>query len=213
MTPARARNRTRRLTWPLFIAASVFGMTAFVRPEPPVANGDSCAGDFLIGADDVLEVAVWNNPGITRTVPVRPDGKISLPLVDDVQAAGLTTTELRERLAKALTVYIPSPSLSVIVREIHSFKVTVMGEVKTPGRYELKDRATVLDVLAMAGGLLEYAARTKIMVLRHEGVTTRRIRFAYQAIAGDGKPSNVTPEPNAAQDNFCLKPGDIVVVP
>jgi polysaccharide export outer membrane protein len=176
-------------------------------PAPAVSG--TCSGDYAIGAEDVLEIAVWNNTTITRTVPVRPDGKISLPLVNDLHAAGLTTGQLRESLTKALIPYIPSPSVSVIVREIHSFKVTVMGEVKTPGRYELKDRATVLDVLALAGGLTEYASRGKIVVLRQEDGTTRRLRFAYgSATETDGKPGS-TP----GQDNFCVKPGDIIVVP
>src|ERR1700758_253873 len=84
---------------------------------------------YVIGPEDVLDVAVWNNDKITRTVPVRPDGKISLPLVNDVQAAGLTPMQLRDALTAALTAYMPSPAVSVIVREIHSFKVTVLGKV------------------------------------------------------------------------------------
>src|SRR6266516_2638912 len=125
------------------------------RPEPTHEQGD-----YRIGPEDVLDVAVWNNTDITRTVPVRPDGKISLPLLNDVEAAGLTPMQLRERLTHSLAGYIPAPTVSVIVREVHSFKVTVIGEVKTPGRYELKSRSTVLDVLAMAGGLTQFAART-----------------------------------------------------
>jgi polysaccharide export outer membrane protein len=216
MTTRRAGRRSPRATRTALAAAAVLSLMAFARPssvQPLPVDAESCPGDYVIGAEDVLEVAVWNNATITRTVPVRPDGKISLPLLDDVQASGLTTTELRERLAKALTVYIPSPSVSVIVREIHSFKVTVMGEVKTPGRYELKDRATVLDVLAMAGGLNEYAARSRIVVLRQDGVTTRRIRFAYEAFAGDNRRSNGKSESSPAQDNLCLRPGDIILVP
>jgi polysaccharide export outer membrane protein len=176
---------------------------------PFAASGGTCSGDYAIGPDDVLEIAVWNNTAITRTVPVRPDGKISLPLVDDVHAAGLTTKQLRESLTKALTPYIPSPTVSVIVREIHSYKVTVMGEVKTPGRYELKDRATVLDVLAMAGGLTEFASRGGIVVLRQEQGTTERLPFEYDNAAR----RNRKPGPDSAQDNFCVKPGDIIVVP
>ena len=95
---------------------------------------------------------MWDNLQLTRTVPVRPDGKISLPLLNDVKAAGLTPMQLREFLTTALATYIPIATVSVIVREVHSFKVTVIGEVKTPGRYELKSQSTVLDVLAMAGG-------------------------------------------------------------
>ena len=170
---------------------------------------ESCSADYLIGQEDVLEIAVWNNPTVTRTVPVRPDGKISLPLVDDIQAAGLTAMELRQRLTKALIPYIPTPSVSVIVREVHSFKVTVIGQVKTPGRYELKDRATVLDVLALAGGLTDYAARDRIVVLRQDTSNTRRIKFQYQNLGSATKHE----QKDAGQDNFCVRPGDIVFVP
>jgi polysaccharide export outer membrane protein len=176
---------------------------------PAPASSGTCSGDYAVGPEDVLEIAVWNNTAITRTVPVRPDGKISLPLVDDVHAAGLTTKELRESLTKALTPFIPSPTVSVIVREIHSFKVTVMGEVRTPGRYELKDRATVLDVLAMAGGLTEFASRGGIVVLRQERGSTQRLRFEYDNAAM----KNRKPGTDSVQDNFCVNPGDIIVVP
>lgn len=159
--------------------------------------------DYVIGPEDVLDVAVWNTAEISRTVPVRPDGKISLPLVNDVQAAGLTPMQLRDAIAKALTTYIPTPTVSVIVREVHSFKVTVIGEVKTPGRYELKSRSTVLDVLAMAGGLTQYASRGRIVVLRQESSATREMPFPYDRLTAKA----------GQQENFCVKPGDIVLVP
>ena len=104
-------------------------------------------------AGDVLEIAVWDNNTISRTVLVRPDGRISLPLLQDLTAAGLTPMQLREYLEKTLGRYISSPAVSVIVREVHSYQVSVVGQVKTPGRFQLTDHATVLDVLAMAGGL------------------------------------------------------------
>src|SRR2546425_11011259 len=105
--------------------------------------------DYRIGPEDLLDIAVWNNASISRTVPVRPDGKISLPLLNDVQAAGLTPIQLREVLIKKLAEYTPTPEVSVIIREVHSFNVSVIEEVRRPGRHELKSRATVLDALAM----------------------------------------------------------------
>jgi len=105
-------------------------------------------GEYRIGPEDVLDIGVWNNTTISRTVPVRPDGKISLPLLNDVQASGLTPMQLRDVLAKKLAEYVPAPEVSVIVREVRSLRVSVIGEIKPPGRYELKSRATVLDVLA-----------------------------------------------------------------
>src|SRR5437867_5089493 len=160
-------------------------------------------GDYRIGPEDVLDIAVWNNTAISRTVPVRPDGKISLPLLNDVQAAGLTAMQLRGVLTKKLAEYVPTPEVSVIVREVRSFKVSVIGEVKTPGRYELKSRATVLDVLAQAGPFSDFASRARIFVLRLNGTTMKRIPFNYnKVIAADGE-----------AENFLLQPGDIVVVP
>jgi polysaccharide export outer membrane protein len=190
------------------VFSTVLAQTAAgARQDAPVAGGESCAAAFVIGPEDVIEVAVWGTPEVTRTVPVRPDGKISLPLVNDIQAAGLTPIQLREALTKALTPYIPEPAVSVLVREIHSFKVTVIGQVKTPGRYELKGRATVLDVLAMAGGLNEYASRGRIVVLREEAGTSRQIPFPYDKLTSKNAPKAGGPE------NLCLRPGDVILVP
>ena len=119
-------------------------------------------GDYKIGPEDVLDIAVWNNTAISRTVPVRPDGKISLPLLNDVQAAGLTPMQLRDVLTKKLVEYVPAPEVSVIVREVRSFNVSVIGEIRAPGRYELKSRTTVLDVLARAGPFSDFASRARI---------------------------------------------------
>jgi polysaccharide export outer membrane protein len=173
-------------------------------PDPQRPAGEL---EYVIGPEDVLDIAVWNNKEMSRTVPVRPDGRISLPLVNDVQAAGLTPTQLKEALTAMLTRYIPTPELSVIVREVHSFKVAVTGEVKTPGRYELGNNATVLDLLAMAGGLTEYAARDRLVIFRREGTTTRQIPFDYTRLTSRGDAGK------AVQDNFCVKPGDIILVP
>jgi polysaccharide biosynthesis/export protein len=178
-------------------------------PAPMAAEG--CRTEYVIGPEDVLDIAVWDNATITRTVPVRPDGKISLPLLNDVHAAGLTPLQLRETLAQKLVEYIPSPAVSVIVREIHSFKVAVIGQVKTPGRYEIKDRATVLDLLAMAGGLTEYAQRGGIVVLRQDRPATRHIPFPYDRLTSKNFTKNGSN--GAGQENFCVHPGDVIVVP
>lgn len=159
--------------------------------------------DYRIGPEDVLNISVWNNSAISRTVPVRPDGKISLPLVNDVRAAGLTPNQLRMVLMKKLAEYVPSPEVSVIVEEVHSFKVSLIGEVKKTGRHELKGGVTVLDVLALGEGFGDFASRGRIVVLRPEGKTMRQIPFNYnKVVSGEG-----------ALENFLLQPGDIIVVP
>src|SRR5256712_1329898 len=160
-------------------------------------------GDYRIGPEDVLDIAVWNNTALSRAVPVRPDGRISLPLLNDVQAAGLTPMQLRDVMTKKLAEYVPTPEVSVTVKEVHSFKDSVIGEIKTPGRYELKSQTTVLDVLTQAGPFTDFASRTRIFVLRTNGATMKRIPFSYnKVIAADGE-----------HENFFLQPGDVIVVP
>jgi polysaccharide export outer membrane protein len=126
---------------------------------------------------------------------------ISLPLLNDVPAAGLTPMQLRESLLKRLVEYMPTPEVSVIVTDVRSLKVSVVGEVTQPGRFELKAWATVLDVLAMAGAFREFAARSRIVVLRGSGEKKERIPFNYDKVA-DG-----------SQANFYVRAGDIVMVP
>jgi polysaccharide export outer membrane protein len=159
--------------------------------------------EYRIGPEDVLAVSVWKNEPMSRTVPVRPDGMISLPLLDDVRAAGLTPMQLRDLLAQKLAEYVPSPSVSVIVNEVRSFKVSVLGEVQRPARYELKSRTTVLDVLALAGGFNQFAARTRIIIIRHDGDKRQRLQFNYNKVIGGG----------ADEENYYLQPNDIVLVP
>jgi polysaccharide biosynthesis/export protein len=168
--------------------------------SPPSAL--DAAANYQIGPEDVLDISVWKNPELSRTVPVRPDGKVTIPLVNDFQAAGLTPSDLRDQLVSRLSDFVPSPEVSVIVREVHSRKVAVVGAVKTAGRYELKSPMTVLEAIALAQGFTDFAARDRIVVLRQIGGTTTRIPFNYRKIA-DG----------VEQDNFFVHPGDIVVVP
>jgi polysaccharide biosynthesis/export protein len=201
------RRPALRLVVGLAIAAGVdFGGWCLAAQDSS-STVQGCPAAYVIGPEDVLDISIWKNADISRTVPVRPDGKISLPLLNDVQAAGLSPLQLRETLTKALTAYIPEPAVSVLVREVHSFKVTVIGQVKTPGRYELKDRATVLDVLALAGGPTEYAVRNRIVVMRHDQSSSVQIPFPYDRMMT--KPGAKTDAP----DNFCVKPGDVILVP
>lgn len=178
------------------------------RPAPPpqaaITPSDAKAqeGDYKIGPEDLLDISVWNNPPLSRTAPVRPDGMISLPLLNDVLAAGLTPMQLRDNIAKRLIEYVPNPEVSVIVREVNRFKVSVLGEVRKPGRFDFKSRATVLDAIALAGGLSDYAARSRIVIIRQDGTTTKRIPVNYNKIVS-----------SSSEDDFFLQPGDVVVVP
>lgn len=200
-----------RRSFILPLAIVVLAHASLRATEQSSAGPRPCSAEYLIGPEDVLDIAVWNNTEMSRTVPVRPDGKISLPLLNDVHADGMTPMQLRDALAASLAEFIAAPNVSVIVREIHSFKVAVIGEVKTPGRFELKGRATVLDLLALAGGPTEYAARGRIVVLRREPNGTRQIPFPYDKLTEKNEPA--TASKSNGQHNFCVQPGDVVLVP
>ncbi len=179
-------------------------------------NGNHAAdlGEYRIGPEDMLQISVWKNEAVSRTVPVRPDGKISLPLLNDVQAAGLTALELRDVLTQKLTEYMPTPEVSVIVTEVRSFKVSVLGEILKPGRYELKSWSTVLDALALAGGFTPFAARSRIIILRPDGNTVKRIPFNYNKLtSNEGLLDRMLNFGGESPGNFYLQNGDIVLVP
>ena len=158
---------------------------------------------YKIGPEDVLAITVWKNDPMSRTVQVRPDGMISLPLIDDVSAAGLTPVQFRDVLVKRMSEFIPNPEVSVIVTDVRNYKVSVLGEVLKPGRFELKSYTTILDVIAQAGGFTQFAARGKIVVLRPVGKSMKRIPFNYNKVVAAG----------GEEENIYLQPGDIVLVP
>ena len=163
---------------------------------------DQAASAYRIGPEDVLMISVWQNQDISRTVPVRPDGMISLPLLNDVQAAGRTPEQLREVLRQRLQAYISQPEVSVIVTQVHSPKISVLGNVSRPARYVISGQTTVLDAIALAGGLTEFASRKRIMILRPDGSTRQHVPFNYdEAVRTQGNRQNVY-----------LQPGDIVLV-
>jgi polysaccharide export outer membrane protein len=132
------------------------------------------ASEFRLGPDDVIEVSVYQDKELSTIVPVRPDGKISIPLIGEMLASGKTATELQKEIAERYKRFIADPVVTVVVKEVNSPKVSVSGEVKNPGIYKIKDRATVIDVLAQAGGTTEYAKRNKITVIRVETTGEQR---------------------------------------
>jgi len=159
---------------------------------------------FIIGNDDVLAIAVWKEPDISRSVPVRSDGKISLPLVGEVQAAGLTPLKLEQEISKRLQSYISQPEVTVIVQQVNSQKFNVLGQVAHPGTFVLVNSPTVLDGIAMAGGFRDFAKQKSIFILRQNPDGTQsRIPFNYKDVI-QGK--------NVSQ-NLHLQPRDTIVVP
>jgi polysaccharide export outer membrane protein len=158
---------------------------------------------YVIGPEDVLYIHVWREDALSRSVPVRVDGNISLPIINEIRAAGLTPLQLKEALTRRLKEFIESPNVSVTVMEANSFKVYVSGQVKTPGVYRLRSETTVLQIIPMAGGFTEWADQKKILIIRRENSKEKRITVNYKKIMkGDDSSSNVT-----------LKPGDTVIVP
>ena len=168
-----------------------------------VPTGVTPPPDYIIGADDILAIVFWRDKDMSTEVAVRPDGKISLALLNDVQAAGLTPPQLRDRLTEEAKKYIEDPNVTVVVRQINSRRVYITGQVQKPGPYQLGAATTVLQLIAMAGGVMEYAHSKKIVVMRTENGRQMSYPFNY---------NDVVSRKNLRQ-NIELKPGDTVIVP
>jgi polysaccharide biosynthesis/export protein len=158
---------------------------------------------YKIGPQDVLRIDVWKEGEISRSVPVRPDGKISLPLLNDVQAAGLTAMELANNITEGLKKFITSPQVTVTVTEINSRRVYVTGEVTRPGAYPLLPNMTVLQAVTSGGGFTQFARTKNIYVLRNEGGKQTKYPFNYNDVVKGKRP----------EENITLQPGDTIVVP
>lgn len=153
------------------------------------ASGTASGSDYIIGPDDVLVVNVWKEPELSRSVLVRPDGKITLPLLQDVEASGSTPGQLQNRIEKGLSDFISKPAVTVILQEEKSHKFNILGNVQKPGSYLLNTPLTVLDAIALAGGLREWAKANKIYILRETSSGSRtRMPFHYrEVVKGSGQ--------------------------
>ena len=171
-------------------------LTAKVQGEV-AADSDS----YIIGPEDILNVYVWREESLSKTIPVRMDGKISLPLVDDVQASGLTPLQLKEFLVIKLKNFIDNPNVSVTVIEANSFKVYVSGQVRNPGVHRLRSETSFLQLIIMAGGFTDWADQKNILIIRKEKGAEIRITANYKKII-KGKASD-----------FAIKRGDTVIIP
>jgi len=159
---------------------------------------------YVIGADDVLAISVWKEPEVSRSVPVRSDGKISLPLIGELQASGATPRQLEQDIAKHLQSYISEPEVTVIVTDARSQRINILGMVAKPGSYLLTGSTTALDAIAMAGGFKDFAKQKSIYVLRaNADGTQKRIPFNYKEVIKGKNP----------EQNVRLLPRDTVVIP
>lgn len=193
VTPARAQEDTSKKELPQAPKTSTTAIESAATADP----------NYVIGAQDVLDISVWKEPELTRTVPVRPDGKISLPLLNDVQAAGLTPTQLATQITESLKKFVTAPQVTVIVTQINSQRIYILGEVLRAGAYPLLPGMTVLQGLSSAGGFTQFANVKKIYVLRQENGKQQKLPFNYKNVIGGKNP----------EENVVVKAGDTIVVP
>ena len=171
---------------------------ASVPREVPVANNN-----FVIGNEDVLAISVWKEPELSRVIPVRTDGKISIPLIGELQASGKTPKQLQAEITGGLQSFISEPEVTVIVQEIKSLRFNILGHVQKPGSYLLSPPMTLVDAIAIAGGFRDFAKTKSIYVLRDDGGKQVRLPFNYkQVIRGSHSDQNIQ-----------LQPRDTIVVP
>ncbi|MFX0142406.1 MAG: polysaccharide biosynthesis/export family protein [Candidatus Hodarchaeota archaeon] len=170
---------------------------------PPPKLSTAAKNEYIIGSGDVLQILVWKQPDISVTVPVRSDGKISIPLINDIQAAKRTPDQLRMEIAKKLEKFIEEPTVSVIVAAINSLKVTVSGNVNSPGVYNIVGENRLMEVITRAGGLSLTADPNRILLIRKQNGVEKYYQINYAAIL-DGED---------IKQNIIIYPGDTIVVP
>lgn len=213
------RSCVRATMWALLVGAGLFcgsvegeglaELSLQVQPKDGMRDSDKSSlvvtQDYIIGPEDVLDVSVWKNTDLSRTVLVRPDGKISLPLIGDVVAVGMTATQLADAISERLKEYKENPQVSIVVKEINSYTIYVLGEVAHPGKYPLKSKTTLLQAITLAGGFTPTAVRNKIVVFRfgEKGEKDIKIKVNYDDIILR----------NGSTQNLVLIPGDTIVIP
>ncbi len=208
------RNRQRfcsLLSLTLITIIIVLGMVACAENRKDYKVRLTEPSDFFLGPEDMLKVTVWKSPDLSGEVTIRPDGTITMPLIGDIPAAGLTANVLAKRISERLTEYVSSPIVTVQVKEVNSYFIYVMGEVLKPGKYPLKSYANVMQGISMAGGFAPFADKNKIKVLRnvstgaegHEEKHQIEIPLRYDDVL----------KGTAVPGNFILLSGDVIVVP
>lgn len=168
-----------------------------------IASGPVDDNNYIIGPEDILSIFVWKEPELTQNVTVRSDGKITLPLLNDLTASGLTTLQLKELISNNLKQFVTDPVVTVIVQSARSRKASIMGEVARPGTYFINGPTTLVQLISLAGGFRDFAATDKITVIRQENGKSGKFKFNYKDFV---KGKNL-------EQNIQIKPGDIVVVP
>lgn len=199
-------NQTPRYPIPVSALALLLISALFVQQAAPVAGqqGPPVAVDsYLIGVADVLTISVWKSPDLSAQVPVRPDGMITLPLVGEVLVAGQAPGQVRDTLNQRYAAFVSAPTISVVVNEINSRRIYILGEVANSGTFDIVQPLRVMQALALAGGLTEYAKKDQVVVLRQLSDREERLTLSIKDIANGKKPA----------DNIPLQPGDTIIVP
>ena len=176
---------------------------AGAQPQTVPTTGIQPPPGYVIGARDTLSVIFWRDKDMSADVSVRPDGMISLPLINEIKAEGLTPDQLRDQVTQRAARYVADPTVSIVVREIHSRQVYITGEINRPGAYSLMSPTTVMQLISMAGGLREFAKTKDIIILRNEGGKQSAIEFNYKDVRNGKK----------LTQNILLQPGDTIIVP
>jgi len=176
-----------------------------VKASGPNAGSKPSQSDtaFIIGPADLLEIVVMKEPDLSKTIPVRPDGKILIPLINEMQAEGKTPVQLQADLEQAFSKFYEQVTVSVLVKEINSYKFSITGKVKTPGTYKMSADTTLLEAISLAGGFVEFASTNNIKVFRKGSENSKPIRIKYSKIISGKDPSQ----------NIIIKPGDTIIVP
>lgn len=179
----RQRTWTKVVTLAALLLTVPAGVTQ-VRPAPLAAA--SSQAEYRLGPEDVIEVFVWKEPELAATVVIRPDGRISLPLADELVASGKTTAELQQEITARLSKFVNQPMVNVMVKEVNSLKISVLGEVRRPDVYKINNRVTLLDAIAMAGGFTDLARPNKVVLLRTTPAGPQRIKINIRQLVADG---------------------------
>ena len=192
------RNRLRSVAMLAFSLAAVGGSRSFAQEAAPPAAVE----EYVLGVEDKLGISVWKEAELGKLVVIRPDGKITFPLVGDVQAAGRTPRQLADDLTKSIARFIKEPVVTVIVEQIDSFKVFVLGEVTIQGALNLRRRTRLLEAIALAGGMSKFADKSNVLLLRFEDGKENRTKIDYRKVVSGERP----------ELNVYLKPGDTIIV-
>lgn len=179
----------RQITWKwaAFLITLLAASAALAQAADtlPAAGTTPREAEYRLGPEDVIEVFVWKEPDLSTTVTIRPDGRISLPLANELEASGKTAAELQTEITARLSKYVVEPVVNVMVKQVNSLKISVLGEVRRPDVYRIKNRVTVLDAIAMAGGFTDLARPNKVVVLRHSAAGVVRIKINIRQLVDD----------------------------